>query len=163
MISVRKAKLKDINKIIDFEKELLNSAFDIINEFKPDNLIDFNLKDDYEKILIDYIKGRIFSKSDAIFIAEKDGKPVGHMIISKKKNYPIFKMENYGRINTVFIKKEFRGLNISSKLKKEAINWFNKKGINRISLNVLPDNLTAIKAYKKWGLSLSLLEMRMTI
>jgi len=163
MINIRKAKLKDINSILDLEKNLLNSAYEIMNEFTPENLIDFDLKEDYEKFLINYIKGRIFSKNDAIFIAEKDGKAVGHMIISKKKSYPIFKMEYYGRINTVFIKKEFRGKNISTKLKNEAINWFKKKGINRVSLNVLPDNKRAIESYKKWGLTLNLLEMRMTI
>ena len=36
-------------------------------------------------------------------------------------------MEYYGRINTVFINKEFRGKNISSKLKDEALNWFKKR------------------------------------
>jgi GNAT superfamily N-acetyltransferase len=163
MINIRKAKLKDINTILDLEKNLLDSAYNIMNEFTPDDLIDFNLKEDYENILLNYIKGRIFSKNDAIFIAENDGQAIGHMIISKKKSYPIFKMQYYGRINTVFIKKEFRGKNISSKLKNEAINWFKKKGIKRISLNVLPDNKIAIELYKKWGLRINLLEMRMTI
>jgi len=163
MINIRKAKLKDINSILNLEKNLLDSAYEIMNKFTQENLIDFDLKEDYEKILLNYIKGRIFSKNDAIYIAEKDGEIVGHMIISKKKSYPIFKLEYYGRINTVFIKKEFRGKNISTKLKQEAINWFKKKGINRISLNVLPDNKIAIEAYKKWGLTLNLLEMRMTL
>ena len=163
MIHIRKAKLKDINSILDLEKNLLDSAYEIMNKFTPENLIDFDLKEEYEKILLNYIKGRIFSKNDAIFIAEKDGTAVGHMIISKKKSYPIFKMEYYGRINTVFIKKEYRGKNISTKLKNEAVNWFKKKGINRVSLNVLQDNNEAIECYKKWGLNINLLEMRMTL
>ena len=163
MINIRKAKLKDINQIIIFEKDLLNSANDLINKSTPGHIIDFKLKDGYEENLVNYIKGRIYSKNDAIFIAEYNDKAVGHMVISIKKNFPIFEMKYYGRINTVFIKKEFRGMGISSKLKNEAIKWFKKKGINRISLNVLPDNKIAINAYEKWGLSLSLLEMRMTI
>ena len=163
MINIRKAKLKDINRIIDFEKDLLNSANDLINRSTPDHIIDFKLKDDYEENLFNYIKGRIYSKNDAIFIADYNDKSVGHIIISIKKNFPIFEMKYYGRINTIFIKKEFRGMGISFKLKDEAIKWFKKKGINRISLNVLPDNQIAINAYEKWGLSLSLLEMRMTI
>jgi len=163
MINIRKAKLKDITQILNFENDLFNSAHEIMNKFTPDHFIDFKLRGDYEEKLLKYIKGRIYSKNDAIFIAEYKGKPVGHMIISIKKNFPIFQMEYYGRINTVFIKKEFRGRGISSKLKDEAVKWFKKKGISRISLNVFPDNKIAIDAYEKWGLSLSLLEMRMTI
>lgn len=163
MINIRQAKLKDINLILNFEKELLDYAGDILNEFNPEALVDIKLKDDFENILFNFIRGRIFSKNDAIFIAEFDGEVIGHMIISIKKNFPIFKMNHYGRINTVFIKKEFRGKNISSKLKDEAINWFKKKGINRVSLNVDPNNKRAINAYNKWGLSLSLFEMRMNI
>jgi len=163
MIIIRKAKLKDINQILNFEKEILDYASNILNEFNPKALVDISLRDDFEKILFDYIRGRIFSKNDTIFIAELHGEVIGHMIISVKKNFPIFKMKNYGRINTVFIKKEFRGKNISSKLKDEAINWFKKKGIDRVSLNVDPNNKRAINAYKAWGLSLSLSEMRMNI
>ncbi|KYK30677.1 MAG: hypothetical protein AYK22_08560 [Thermoplasmatales archaeon SG8-52-3] len=155
--------MKDINIILNFEKELLDYAGDILNEFNLDALVDIRLKDDFENILFNYIRKRIFSKNDAIFIAEFDGVVIGHMIISIKKNFPIFKMEYYGRINTVFIKKEFRDKNISSKLKDEAIKWFKQKGINRVSLNVDPNNKRAINAYNKWGLSLSLFEMRMNI
>ena len=155
--------MKDINIILNFEKELLNSAVDLIKKYHPQHLIDINLRSDYKEIIIKYIRGRIFSKNDAMFISELNGKPVGHMIISIKKSFPIFEMEYYGRINTVYIKKEFRGKGISSKLKDEAIKWFKSKNINRISLNVNPDNKQALEAYKKWGLTLSLLEMRMTI
>ena len=163
MINIRRAKVKDINIILNFEKELLNSAVDLIKKYHPQHLIDINLRSDYKEIIIKYIRGRIFSKNDAMFISELNGKPVGHMIISIKKSFPIFEMEYYGRINTVYIKKEFRGKGISSKLKDEAIKWFKSKNINRISLNVNPDNKQALEAYKKWGLTLSLLEMRMTI
>ncbi len=163
MIVIRKAKLNDINIILNFEKKLYDYSVNLLNKFNPEDLVDIRLRDDFENILFDYIKARIFSKNDAIFIVESDGEVIGHMIISIKKNFPIFKMKHYGRINTVFIKKEFRNRNISSKLKDEAINWFKKKGIYRVSLNVDPNNKRAINAYNKWGLSLSLFEMRMNI
>ena len=90
MIKVRKAKLKDINIILNFENELLNNSYNMMKKYSPHNLNDWNLKKDYNDILSKYIKGRIFSKNDAIFISEFNGKPVGHMIISIKKNFPIF-------------------------------------------------------------------------
>lgn len=163
MIVVRKAKLEDISLIMKFEKELLSYATNIINEYNPQQLIDIRLREDFEDILFKYIRGRIYSKNDAVFIAEFKDEAVGHMIASIKKNFPIFNMKYYGRINTVFIKEEFRGKGISSELKKEAFKWFKTKSINRISLNVDPNNKRAIDVYKNWGLKLSLLEMRILI
>ena len=163
MIRVRKAKLKDIDLVLYFENELLKSAMNIMKKYTPQDINDWALKKDYNDILLKYIKGRIFSKNDAIFISEFDGKPVGHMIVSIKKNFPIFDMLYYGRINTIYVKEEYRGNRISSKLKDEAFKWFKSKGIKRVSLNVFPDNKHAIDAYQKWGLTLSLLEMRSTI
>jgi GNAT superfamily N-acetyltransferase len=163
MIKIRKAKVKDINIILNFEKDLWNCSVDLMNKYYPQHQNDINLKNGYEEILIKYIRGRIFSKNDAIFISEINEKPVGHMIISIKKSFPIFEMEYYGRINTIYIEEDFRGKGISFKLKDEALKWFKSKNINRVSLNVFPDNKQAIDAYKKWGLTLSLFEMRMTI
>ena len=163
MIVIRKAKLKDVDLILNFEKKLIKSADDIINKYCPQHFVDFRLKKDYEKILSKYIKGRIYSKNDAIFIAELNGKPVGHMIISIKKSHPIFEMEKYGRINTVYVEEKFRDKRISSKLKDEAYKWFKKKDIHRVSLNVIPENEKALRTYKKWGFSTSLLEMRMSV
>ncbi len=163
MIKVRKAKLQDIYLILKFEKDLLNYAVNIISEYHPQQLIDIRLRNDFEDILFKYIRGRIYSKNDAVFIAEFKGEAVGHMVVSIKKNFPIFDMKYYGRINTVFIKDDFRGKGIGSELKKEAFKWFKSKGINRVSLNVDSYNSRAIDAYKNWGLRLSLLEMRITI
>ena len=163
MIVVRKAKLKDIDLILNFEKKLIKSADSIMNKYCPQHFLDFLLKKDYMEILSKYIKGRIYSKNDAIFIAELNGKPVGHMIISIKKSHPIFEMEKYGRINTVYVEEKFRDKRISSKLKDEAFKWFKKKNINRVSLNVFPDNEKAITAYKKWGFSTTLIEMRISV
>jgi GNAT superfamily N-acetyltransferase len=163
MIVIRKAKVKDIDVIVNFEKKLIKSADDIMNNYCPKHCVDYRLKKDYGEILSTYIKGRIYSKNDAVFIAELNGKPVGHMIISIKKSHPIFKMERYGRINTVYIEEGFRGKGISSKLKNEAFQWFKKKGIHRVSLNVVLENEKALRAYKKWGFSTCLLEMRMSV
>jgi ribosomal protein S18 acetylase RimI-like enzyme len=163
MITVRKAQVKDINLILSFEKKLYDSAVSIMENNYPEHMIDIILIADYNEILFNFIKRMIYSKNGAIFISEINNKPVGHMIISIMKSHPIFKMKYYGRINTIYVDKEFRGLGVSSRLKDEAFKWFKNKKINRVSLNVFPDNKPAIKAYQRWGLTLSLLEMRMTI
>ena len=163
MINVKKARVKDIDLIFKFEKKLYDSQIVIMKKFCPHHVEDINLKSNYKDILIKYIKSMIYSKNGAIFISYMEEKPVGYMIISIQKSHPIFNMKYYGRINTVFVNDEYRGMGISTKLKDEAFKWFKRKNITRVSLNVFPDNKQAIDAYNKWGLSLSLLEMRMTI
>ena len=87
----------------------------------------FVLKRVIEIYFLQYIRGRIYSKNDAIFIAEFNGKPVGHMIITIKKSHPIFEMEKYGRINTVYVEEEFSGKNINSKQKMNLLNGLKRK------------------------------------
>ena len=163
MIVVRKARVKDINLILEFEKKLYDNQVKIMNKFSPQHNIDIALKSDYKEILFKYLKSMIYSKHGAIFISEFNNKPVGHIILSIQKSHPIFNMKYFGRINTVYINKEFRRRGISTRLKDEALKWFKSKNINRVSLYVFPDNKHAIDVYKKWGLTSSIFEMRMTI
>ena len=63
MIVIRKAKLKDIDLILNFEKKLFKSADDIMKKYCPEHFIEYRLKKDYGEILSEYIKGRIYSKN----------------------------------------------------------------------------------------------------
>ena len=63
----------------------------------------------------------------------------------------------------MFVREEFRGLGISSKLKDESFIWLRKKGIEKVFLNVLSNNSQAIEVYEKWGFSTFKSEMRMDL
>ena len=51
MIIVRKARVKDIDLILKFEKKLYDGAVDIMKNFSPQHMSDIALKSDYNEIL----------------------------------------------------------------------------------------------------------------
>jgi ribosomal protein S18 acetylase RimI-like enzyme len=111
----------------------------------------------------DSVRKMIHSKNGLVLLSEIDEKPVGFSTSIIKKNFPIFQLEKFGLIGDIFVREEFRGLGISSKLKDESFKWLRRKGIEKVSLNVLPNNSQAIKVYEKWGFSTILSEMRMDL
>lgn len=163
MIVIRKAKLNDINNIVELWLEGYDTQVDIVKKHCPQHLNDFNFKDDCFDILKDFIKKTIFSNYSRIYLSEEDNKPFGYIKFSLVKNSPICKIEKFGRIDNIYIKKEYQGKEVSSKLKDEAFKWFKKKGANRVQLFVFKDNIHAINVYEKWGFSTRLIEMRMSV
>jgi ribosomal protein S18 acetylase RimI-like enzyme len=105
----------------------------------------------------------IRSKNGLVLIVEVDKKIAGYLIIMIKNNVPIFKLEKLGEITDLYIKEEFGGKGISSKLRDEILKWCKKKNISTITLDVLPENIHAIRIYEKWGFNEFLIEMRMRI
>ena len=162
MIVIRKAKLNDVDNIVDLWLEGYDTQVDIIREHCPQHLKDFIFKDDCVEILKDFIRKTIYSKNSRIYLSEENNKPFGYIKFSLVKISPVCKIEKFGRIDNIYIKAEYQGKGISSKLKDEAFNWIKKKGVNRFQLLVFQDNIQAINVYKNWGFSTSLIEMRMS-
>ena len=80
-----------------------------------------------------------------------------------KDNIPIFELKELGYFSDLYVKKQFRKLGISSKLRDEAIKWFKKKKMKYISIALYPDNKFAHSVYKKWGFMDYHIEMRREI
>jgi len=163
MIKIRKAGLKDITSIIKLEKKLTEYGDEIIKNSHPENLKDFCFNKSKDEIARNFIKNAIHSKNGLVLISEINDDIIAYILITIRNNFPFFKLKKYGKLQTIYVKDEYRYSGISSKLKDEAFKWCKEKGINRISLDVLPDNLNAIKIYKKWGFSPYLLEMRVDV
>lgn len=148
-IIIRKAKLEDLNEIINlwsqFNKEHEKIIFSDIRtkpfEKKNKNLI---------KSMKKYLKKNISSKNSVIFIPTVNNKIIGFIILVIRKDAPILANKKIGSISDIFIKNEFRNKRISSQLFKESIKWFKSKKLKFISLNVNPNN-PAYNIYKKWG------------
>ena len=163
MIKIRKARLNDVETISTLWSEFVKTQDEIVEKHCPQHLGGFCLKRNYDEIVRDFVRKTIHSKNGLVLLSEVDEKPVGFSISIIKKNFPIFQLEKFGLILSIFVREEFRGLGISSKLKDESFKWLRRKGIEKVSLNVLPNNSQAIKVYEKWGFSTILSEMRMDL
>lgn len=163
MIKIRKAGLRDIASIIKLEKKLIDHGDEIIKNSYPQNLKDFCYNKPHDEIARNFIKNAIHSKNGLVLVSEIDNNIVGYLLITIRKNYPFFKLKKYGKLQTIFVKDDYRSRGISSKLKEEAFRWCREKRVTRISLDVLPDNIHSIEIYKKWGFDPYLLEMRIDV
>lgn len=163
MIEIRKAKLKDVDILINLENELYDNQVDYLRKSNSQNIGDFLLKKDSNKFLKQFILRMIRSRNGHVLIAEYDKKIAGYLIIIIKKNIPIFKVEKLAEITDLYIKEELRGKGISNVLRDEVINWCKIKKITSITLDVLPQNYHAKRIYKKWGFNEFLIEMRMSL
>ena len=163
IITIREAKIKDSATITELAKEFMNYHDETVikNNILMKPYLD--KKKNHSAIFRKFLDKNIRSRNAVVFIAEADGIPAGYSLNYIKKNVPIFKMEKIGYISDLFVKKEYRGNNISTKLKDCAMQWFRSKGINHISLCVYNDNEFAHSIYKRWGFINYHVEMRRKI
>lgn len=163
MIEIRKAKLRDVENISKMRKDFMKTQLNIMKRSSPEHINDFDEKTNSQKIFKNFLKRQIFSKNGLVLIAECDKKIAGFAFFIIQKNIPLFKLDKYCEILDMYVKEEFIGKGISTRIKESALKWCKTKGISKIALRVLPNNSHAKGIYKKWGFSDFLIEMRMNI
>ena len=150
-IKIKKATIKDIDSIVllweNFREEHTSIVIKNNKNLEPHT----RLKKNSKKIWEEYIKKQIYDKKGFVQLAYVDDKLAGFNFSHITENIPIFSIEKFGTIGDLFIKKEFRGLKISSEFKNNAIKWFKSRKIKYISIQVWNNNEKAHNIYKKWG------------
>jgi len=149
-VKIRKAKIKDVPELVKLWSDFTNEhkRITVKNSAKPDyQEKKKNAKNIWEKWIIKSIR----SKKSLVMVAEHDGKFVGYVLSNIKKTPPVYKIDTFGYISDLYVKKEYRGKRISSKFKDESLKWFKKKGLKYSSIGVYSDNPHARFVYKKWG------------
>ena len=84
---------------------------------------------------------------------------IPHLITSKEYH----KNPKHGYIGFIFVKPAFRGQRISSLILESLKDWAKEKDLKELRLDVYSNNVGAIKAYERFGLIKSLVNMRMDI
>ncbi len=137
-MKIRKAKTKDLNEFLEMKKGSIKSFLEISGE-----IIVFTKK----KYTLEF-EGYHKSRNNSIHILEsKDKETIGYMQTTFKKN----KLANFGYLNDLFIKKEFRGKGYGKCATKEFIKIAKVKGVEKIGLGTRVENKPAIKLYEKLG------------
>ena len=91
-----------------------------------------------------YFKLMMDNRKDRHFMITADKKAIGHISLSTRKN-------NWHETQIVMGDKKYWGKGYGTKAIKLLIKKAKKFGISKIYLEVRPDNIRAIKAYKKSG------------
>jgi ribosomal protein S18 acetylase RimI-like enzyme len=163
MVTIRKARLADVEEIVQLWKEFFDKLDDKVVSGNPLLRYYVAKKVNADQIFKDFAKKTIRSKNGIVLVAEVDSKLAGYALSYIKKNISVFRVERYGYISDLYVKKEYRKKGISTLLKKETIKWFRQKGLKHASLMVHSGNNRAHGIYKKWGFQKLHIEMRRKI
>ena len=150
-IKIRKATIKDIDTIVDLWIEFrdIHSCIVVCNnpELKPHTIMKSNANAIWKK----HIEKHLMSKNAYVQIAYVNDKIAGFNLSFVKENIPIFSLDKFGNIGDLYVKKEFRGLGISSKFKNNAFKWFKKIGLKYATIQVWKKNIKSHEIYENWG------------
>ena len=80
-------------------------------------------------------------------VALADGEVVGHLAITREE-HPV--TEHVATLG-LGVAPEWRRKGVADALMSEAIRWGRSVGVRKIILTVFPDNLAAIRLYRKFG------------
>ena len=148
---VRKATLKDVPILLEFEQGLI----------KAERPMDPTIKDGK----ISYYDVSEFIKNDdsELYVVELDDKIVasGYAKIKPDRHYLKHKMQGY--LGFMFVPEDHRGKGYNKLIMDALIEWCKERGIHEIRLDVYDVNHSAIKAYEKVGFEKHLITMRMNL
>ncbi|MDO3641533.1 GNAT family N-acetyltransferase [Mucilaginibacter sp. L3T2-6] len=97
----------------------------------------------------------------AVIVAELNGEVIGsgYARVTQSKNY--LKHDRHCYLGFMYVKPEYRGRGVNSKVLDALKQWTKSQGINELRLEVYNDNQPAVRAYEKAGFTPNLLEMRL--
>lgn len=137
---IRKAKVADLKTLQQLSAKLINSD----NRFNNvQNLRKWSLSEDGEKYLLCRIRG----KKGACFVAEREGEIVGYIsggVVKIQKWRPFKKAE----VDNIYVKENYRNHKIGSALMDIFINWAKSKGMEKVFLYAMEQNVDAIRFYQ---------------
>lgn len=139
-IKIRTATLNDLKTIQDLSQEL----------FEYDAQWDkfFNINWSHDKNGGRFFRKILTNRKCICFIAEKNNMAVGYLVASVLPTHfwrPIKSTE----ITNLFIKENYRDMNIGTKLVESFLKWSREKGVKRAAVVANANNAKAISFYKK--------------
>lgn len=128
-------------EVREIQKNQVSTLLDLINEVFDDYPIPVNWTE--REFEMDMIENRI-SLEDSFFLF-KDSNPVGFIVIAKNKNR--------ARIDSMGVKKEYRGTGCAELLLQHTLENLKWKKIDSVMLEVIESDKRAVRFYEKQGFS----------
>lgn len=150
-ISIRTANLDDLETLLQFEQGVIAFERPLDSFLSDGDLYYYN------------IPQLITSKKSHLIVGVLNDELVasGYIRLEDSKEY--HKNLKHGYIGFIFVKPAFRGQRISSLILESLKKWAEEKDLKELRLDVYSNNVGAIKAYERFGLIKSLVNMRMDI
>ena len=142
MVVIRSAKIKDAKEIAKLNFKLMeeHEKFDKIYRIKKNSL----------EMMEQWHKKSPHDPRRKVFVAEDSGKIVGYAGVRIKKRPDIYKIEELGFIDEIYVEPEYRRQGISRRFLELIFDWLKKKGVLYADLFVAVKNETAQTVWKKF-------------
>ena len=96
-------------------------------------------------------------------LRELDNKVIASGYARIDKSKPYLKHSHHAYLGFMYVLPEYRGQGINKRIMDVLKNWAAAQNITEFRLEVYYDNVSAIKAYEKFGFSRYFLEMRFNL
>ena len=150
-IQFRKARLDDLDILLEFEQSLINVERPIDPTVRKDHTNYYDLK----KMLAD--------PEMEILVAEDMGRIIGCGYATIRNAKPYLQHKQYAYFGFMYVIPEYRGRGINAMIIEKLKEFARSKKITELRLNVYDKNEAAIKAYQKCGFEKNMIEMRMCL
>lgn len=122
-----------------------------------DRRFDSNIKEDFQ--IFNFYEKYYHDENYFLMLALDEKKPIGFISAYLKEEAGKTVIDNTGMISGLYIKAEYRGRGIATKLLEQAYHWCREKNIKKVDINVYNQNENAKKLYTKEGFHTSILRM----
>jgi GNAT superfamily N-acetyltransferase len=147
-INIRKATLKDLDKLLEFEQGIITAE----RPFDP------TLKDG--KISYYNIEKMISATDVEVVVAVLNESIIGSGYARIENAKPYFNHEKYAYLGFMYTDPKHRGKGVNAQIIESLTTWVRSQDVFEMRLDVYNDNPSAIKAYEKVGFKKHLINMR---
>jgi ribosomal protein S18 acetylase RimI-like enzyme len=148
-MKIRRAKKKDIKKLVELWKGYEKFHKGLTKQRYMKKFLETDKNS--ERLMKKYFLKAINSKDSDILLTEVNKRIVGFIYLNIYNAPKICIIKKLGHIGYFYVEKEFREKGAGKKLMKEAMEWFKKRKIKRISFEVNALNQRARDYYKRRG------------
>jgi len=150
-VLIRQAKQQDLNTLLEFEQDLINSEKPFDPTFVPERFSYYDLK------------AMIDSEVAEVLVAELDGVLVGSGHARIRTGEPYNQFKEYAFFGFMYSSPDYRGKGINKLIMEGLFEWAKSRNLSEIRLQVYDENTPAIRAYEKVGFKKILTTMRLQI
>lgn len=143
MTTIRKAKHKDVERILDLWCEFMDFHEQYDSIFKRSK----SGHSEFRK----FLKERISDRNSLVIVALEEEIICGYLLAKIETRPPVFLDRKHVVIFDLAINEKLRRKGIGEKLFNESVEWFKKKKINRVELTVATSNPVSMKFWTKMG------------
>ncbi len=118
----------------------------------PSKLDNYILDTESEKILYNTIVALIENGDTEVLVATEESKVVGFIVVTVNTFQNLYQTRKLiGEISAIYVRRDYRGKGIGSKLLEEAMKYLQSKGVEIVLAEVRADNKASMKLFTKYG------------